>query len=195
MEKNVIFYCPNCNSAYGGVLGSVAKCPDCKTELMDTAYDRDAWRELTDSEKNRIKTKWKIQAEELEKSRIEKEKLLKIQKEELVKRLNSHKLTSGYSFEGYKIVEYLDVVSGEVVLGTGLFSAIESSWADDLGVESTTYNNKLKQARESAKAKAIYQSSMLGGNALIGIDIDYITFSSDKIGVIYTGTAVIIEKL
>lgn len=38
--------------------------------------------------------------------------------------------TTGYNFDGYRIVKYLKVVSSEVVLGTGLFSSIGSSVAD-----------------------------------------------------------------
>ena len=34
-----------------------------------------------------------------------------------------------------------------------------------------------------------------GGNAIIGIDFDYITFSNNMIGVVANGTAVRIEKL
>ena len=34
-----------------------------------------------------------------------------------------------------------------------------------------------------------------GGNALIGVDFDYITFHGNMIGVVANGTSVIVEKL
>ena len=37
-------------------------------------------------------------------------------------------------------------------------------------------------------------SILKGANAIIGIDIDYITFSNNMIGVVANGTTVIIEK-
>ena len=64
-----------------------------------------------------------------------------------------------------------------------------------LGVESYSYTNKLQQARDYAKRRAILKSIAIGGNALIGIDIDYVNFTADKMGVIVNGTSVIIEKI
>lgn len=107
----------------------------------------------------------------------------------------SHLLTSGYDFQGYRIVKYLDVVTGESVLGTGIFSTFDADVSDFLGVESYSYTNKLQQARDYAKRRAILKSIAIGGNALIGIDIDYVNFTADKMGVIVNGTSVIIEKI
>ncbi len=109
--------------------------------------------------------------------------------------INNFITTSGYNFEGFKITEYHGVVVGETVIGTGFLSEITASFADTLGVEATRYSQKLETARNSSMNRAIAKAIFLGGNALIGVDIDYVTFSTDKIGVIYTGTSVKIEKL
>lgn len=109
--------------------------------------------------------------------------------------INNFITTSGYNFEGFKITEYHGVVVGETVIGTGFLSEITASFADTLGVEATRYSQKLETARKSSMNRAIAKAIFLGGNALIGVDIDYVAFSTDKIGVIYTGTSVKIEKL
>lgn len=48
-------------------------------------------------------------------------------------------LTSGYNFEGYKIKKYMGFCSGECVLGTGFFSALNAGVADFLGSNSSMY--------------------------------------------------------
>ena len=51
------------------------------------------------------------------------------------------------------------------------------------------------EVKNAAKQRLIEQSVMLGGNAIIGIDFDYINFSANMIGVSANGTSVTIEKV
>ena len=102
-------------------------------------------------------------------------------------------LTTGYNFDGYKITSYLNVISAEVVLGTGIFSSLGSQFADLTGTRSGSYERKLESAKENALNELKKQAEFLGGNAIIGIDIDYTTFTSDILGVVANGTAVVIE--
>lgn len=103
-------------------------------------------------------------------------------------------MTSGYNFEGYEITEYLGVVYGESVLGTGLGSSWEASISDTFGVESDAFIEKLKKAREMATQRIVREVVRKGGNALIGMDADYTMFKSNMIGVIINATCVIIQK-
>ena len=50
---------------------------------------------------------------------------------------------------------------------------------------------KVKNALE----KMILKSNSAGGNAIVGISFDYITFSGNMIGVVANGTSVVIEKI
>ncbi|MCD8011888.1 MAG: YbjQ family protein [Lachnospiraceae bacterium] len=103
-------------------------------------------------------------------------------------------VTSGYNFEGYSIVEYFGVFSGECALGTGFLSSLGAGFADFFGSNSSMYSGKLRDAKEFA-LKQLYDSvRRAGGNAIIGLDIDYTTFSADIMGVIANGTAVKIIK-
>lgn len=108
--------------------------------------------------------------------------------------IDNYKLTTGYEFSGYEIKEYLGVFSGQVVLGTGFLSEFSASFADFFGEESNRFAEKLETAKNAATKKLILKSHEKGGNALIGIDFDYINFYGNMIGVIANGTSVIIEK-
>lgn len=103
-------------------------------------------------------------------------------------------ITTGYNFEGYDIVQYLDVLSASIVLGTGMFSSANASVADFFGTRSNSYEHKLQDAKNAAINELKNQTSSRGGNAIIGIDIDYTTFGADIIGVIANGTAVKIKE-
>lgn len=102
--------------------------------------------------------------------------------------------TTGSLLEGYHIQEYLGIVSGHVVLGTGMFSSFDASVADWTGSEASAYTEKLDLAKEVALKRAIIKSMRLGGNALIGIDVEHSVFVRDLIGVIVTGTSVKVVK-
>ena len=99
-------------------------------------------------------------------------------------------MTSGYNFEGYSISNYLGVYSGECALGTGFLSTLGTSFADFFGTNSTMYSDKLKKAKDFAIQQLTKQVTNVGGDAVIGLDIDYVSFSADIMGVVATGTAV-----
>lgn len=102
-------------------------------------------------------------------------------------------ITSGYNFEGYDIVSYLGHESVQVVLGTGIFSSFDASISDFFGTRSNAYEDKLNMAEKAGKEKLIEKAKSNGGNAIIGLDIDYTTFTNDVIAVIVGGTIVTIE--
>lgn len=104
-------------------------------------------------------------------------------------------ITSGYNFEGYRITNYCGFCTGECVLGTGFLSSLESEVADFLGKNSSTYESKLEAARANALNKLSEYAFQIGGNAIIGVDIDYTIFSRDVIAVIANGTVVTIEQI
>ena len=108
--------------------------------------------------------------------------------------VQSHMLTTGFNFEGYSIKMYKGVTSGQVVLGTGFLSEFTAEFADFFGVSSNKFADKLESAKNAAVQKLINKSVLLGGNAIIGLDFDYIVFANNMIGVVANGTSVIIEK-
>ena len=119
-----------------------------------------------------------------------------IEEQDTLKRLaESQLLTTGYDFSGYKIIKYIGVISGEVVLGTGFLSEFSASFSDLFGAESSAFADKLETAKDAAIKKLTLKSAEKGGNAIIGIDFDYLTFASNMVGVVVNGTSVMIEKI
>lgn len=146
-------------------------------------------------EKNNAE-KRRLQAEE-EKLAAE-QRAAQARTEELVaeqQKAREQLLTTGYDFSGYKISKYLGIVSGEVVLGTGFLSEFSASVSDLLGASSWAFEEKLDTAKQAAVEKLTMKSVKAGGNAIIGIDFDYITFANNMIGVVANGTSVVVEKI
>lgn len=104
------------------------------------------------------------------------------------------KVTTGYDFEGYQIVDYKGIVSGDIVLGTGFISEFAASWSDAFGTTSNTFAGKMKTAKQKALKQLMANAMITGANAVIGIDFDYTMFSNNMLGVSANGTAVVIRK-
>ncbi len=103
-------------------------------------------------------------------------------------------VTTSHCFEGYKIAEYLDIVSGDVVLGTGILSEVNASVADILGDESDKMSGKIEEAREKALIRMKKQAIAKGANAIVSVNFNISTMARNMIGLFATGTAVVIKK-
>lgn len=110
-------------------------------------------------------------------------------------KIEIHKLTTGYNFEGYHITNYIELVSGEIVIGAGFLSDFKAGVADFFGRESKAYSDKLKEAKKAALFEMIMESIRNGGNAVVGISYGYVTFSGNMIGISVNGTSVKIEPV
>lgn len=103
-------------------------------------------------------------------------------------------ITSGYNFEGYAIIKYIKFISSEVVLGMGIFKGVAASLSNLFGTESIAFKEKLSEAKDVVNKDIAKQASNIGANAIIGVDLDYTMFGGELLGVVMSGTAVIIEK-
>lgn len=92
--------------------------------------------------------------------------------------------------QGQTISQYLGVVSSVVVLGTGLASELGASVADFLGTRAGGFQDKLGRAREIAMQELIEQAVERGGDAVIGLDLDYMTVAANMLMVSANGTVV-----
>ncbi len=118
----------------------------------------------------------------------------KRQQEEFEERIRNFLATNSFNFEGYSIDKYLGIVCGDSVLGTGFLSELSVSAADWLGNESNRFSEKIGEAREKAMYRMLVKADKLGANAIIGVSFSYSNFSGNVIGVVATGTAVVISK-
>ncbi len=102
--------------------------------------------------------------------------------------------TTGYSFEGYRIIEYRGIANGEVVLGTGFFSESGAAFADLFGTASISMGEKFARAKKAALAQLQNDCLLRRANAVIGVDIDITTIGNNMVVASANGTAVRIEK-
>ncbi len=101
------------------------------------------------------------------------------------------------SLEGKKIVKYLGLVSGEAILGANLFKDFFAGIRDIVGGRSAAYEGELRRAKDIAINEMSAQAAELGGNAVVGVDLDYETITISGAGgmlmVSASGTAVVVE--
>lgn len=99
------------------------------------------------------------------------------------------------NLEGKKITKYYGLVSGEAILGANIFKDFFAGIRDIVGGRSAAYEEELKKAKEIAIQEMVHQAMTLGGNAVIGVDLDYETIGANgsMLMVSASGTAVFIE--
>lgn len=124
-----------------------------------------------------------------------KERYQELKENEIREKRKNFLINTGYNFEGYKITKYLDLVHGEIVLGTGFYSELSASISDILGISTKAFEGKISQAKRLAQEQMIVNALAINANAIIGIDFDITTFSNNMIGVSVNGTAVVVEKI
>ena len=79
-------------------------------------------------------------------------------------------------------------------MGTGYLSDVGASISDFFGTEASEYSEKLRAAKQAVLKIMVKNSTDLGGNAIIGISYELMTFSGNMMGVSVTGTSVRVNK-
>lgn len=97
--------------------------------------------------------------------------------------------------EGKRITQYYGIVSGETIIGANVFRDIFASIRDIVGGRSGSYEEVLREAKETALREMQEQAISRGANAVIGVDLDYETVGSSGSMLMVTacGTAVTVE--
>lgn len=97
--------------------------------------------------------------------------------------------------EGRRVARYVGLVSGEAILGANIVRDFFAGIRDIVGGRSAAYEKELRKAKDIAIAEMTQQAEMLGGNAVIGVDLDYETIGSNgsMLMVSASGTAVVLE--
>ena len=104
-------------------------------------------------------------------------------------------VTTTPGIEGSRIVEYFGVVAGEAIIGANIFRDLLASVTDIVGGRSGAYESALRGARETAIRELQQAAREAGGNAVVGVDIDYevIGKNGSMLMVSASGTAVRVE--
>ena len=82
-------------------------------------------------------------------------------------------VTTTHTIEGKPIQEYCGIVVGEVIVGANLVRDLFASVRDVVGGRSGSYERILADARNQAIQELQAECAERGGNAVVGIDLDY----------------------
>jgi uncharacterized protein YbjQ (UPF0145 family) len=101
-------------------------------------------------------------------------------------------VTTTPTIEGQPIQEYCGIVTGEVIVGANLFRDMFANIRDIVGGRSGSYERILADARAQAIEELQAEAAARGGNAVVGIDLDYevIGANGSMLMVSASGTAV-----
>ncbi len=152
-------------------------CPKCGHQNEDTTQN------CTNC---RVNLEWAL--ENTEQLRVDTTEVEK--RAELERRKASVIVTSTLSVEGRPILQYLDVLTAEVVLGTGFLSELDAGIADFFGTRAEGFQNKLQGLRQAALHELRNRAFQTGADAIVGVDFDYMTLGSNMLVIVANGTAV-----
>lgn len=105
-------------------------------------------------------------------------------------------ITTTNTIEGKKIVKYIGLVSGETIIGANIFKDFFAGITDIVGGRSSSYEQVLREGKETAISEMQQYASAMGANAIIGVDLDYeaIGGGGSMLMVTACGTAVVLEE-
>ena len=92
-------------------------------------------------------------------------------------------------------MNYFGIVSGETIIGANVFRDFFASIRDVIGGRANSYEEVLREAKDTAMKEMIDQALRMGANAVVGVDLDYETIgsSSSMLMVTVSGTAVFVS--
>ncbi|MCE2842854.1 MAG: heavy metal-binding domain-containing protein [Novosphingobium sp.] len=103
-------------------------------------------------------------------------------------------VTTTPTIEGRPVQKYLGVVTGEVIVGANMFRDLFASIRDIVGGRSGSYEDVLARARIQALDEMKQFAAGMGGNAVVGVDLDYEVLGANgsMLMVSATGTAAVV---
>ncbi|AWB52545.1 YbjQ family protein [Pasteurella multocida] len=105
-------------------------------------------------------------------------------------------ITTTPSIEGKQIIEYKEVVFGEVVAGSNFIRDFFAGITDIIGGRSGAYESKIARARKEALEELQQQAKRLGANAVVGIEVNYTSINGEgksMFMIVASGTAVVVR--
>ena len=103
-------------------------------------------------------------------------------------------LSTTPQIEGRTIREYKGVVTGETIIGANIVKDFFAGIRDVVGGRSASYEQVLREAKDTSMNDMMERARAIGANAIVGIDIDYETIGSSgsMLMVATSGTAVVL---
>lgn len=93
---------------------------------------------------------------------------------------------------GREVADTLGVVTGEAIIGAHIFRDLFAGITNIIGGRAGGYEKALREARDIAIREMCEEAGRLGGNAVVGVDLDYEALGADNgmLMVSASGTAV-----
>jgi uncharacterized protein YbjQ (UPF0145 family) len=104
-------------------------------------------------------------------------------------------ITTGFDFQGYKIVKYLGLTRGLIVRSRSIVGNIGAGFQTIFGGNITIYTTMCEKARGDAYELMMQHAEQMGANAVIGMRYDTNEVAGAINEVLAYGTAVVVEKI
>ncbi|MBD9526209.1 YbjQ family protein [Paracoccus sp. PAR01] len=95
-----------------------------------------------------------------------------------------------------RVVKRLDVVTAECAFGMNIFKDLFASARDFFGGRSEAVQKTMRDARKTALYELRREAHLIGANAVVGVDLDYVELSTggSMVMLVASGTAVVIAE-
>jgi uncharacterized protein YbjQ (UPF0145 family) len=93
------------------------------------------------------------------------------------------------------ITKRIEIVTAECAFGMNIFKDLFAGVRDIVGGRSKAVQNSMRDARKTALYELKVEADLVGANAVVGVDLDYVELSAagSMVMLVASGTAVIIE--
>lgn len=98
--------------------------------------------------------------------------------------------TAGSSFDGFRVTEYLDTISTDGMVGSGIPSAVDAVAADLTGQRSMELAQKMERAKRIAWEELLWRAHQRGADGVLGVRYDVYMPYAGLFGASVTATAV-----
>lgn len=94
-----------------------------------------------------------------------------------------------------KITKRIEIVTAECAFGMNIFKDLFAGVRDVVGGRSKAVQETMRDARKTALYELKTEAHLVGANAVVGVDLDYVELSKSgsMVMLVASGTAVIIE--
>lgn len=105
-------------------------------------------------------------------------------------------LSTTEGLEGFEVIDYLGIVSGETVSGANIIRDMMAAVTDFVGGRSAAYEETLQQARDSTLRELTDRARQMGADGVVGLSVDFEVIGGRGAMIMVTaiGTAVRLRK-
>jgi uncharacterized protein YbjQ (UPF0145 family) len=106
-------------------------------------------------------------------------------------------VTTTFTFEGFRIIEYLGIVRGITVRSPTIAQGIAGGLKNIIGGQIGAYTQMCEQARQQAYATMIRHAQGIGANGIVGVryDASEVVSKGSATEVLCYGTAVVLQPV